>query len=1292
MKVLLSCVSSEFRSYRQHLAAQLAALPKRGFEVKVQEEFQQGGFTLLDQLGAYIRECDLVIHLVGDACGARPTAEHVRTMFAHLGVPAPEPLPERSYTQWEYDLAIRFDRRVLCYFVKADAARDCGPMLTQTDEEAGLQAEHRTRIESSGKHYSSFSSHADLVRLVFHDLGLSPEDKVNNLPFPSIGSLFKGRDEFLVKLRQTLGEVEHRGLRRAAAITAAPAAALYGLGGIGKTRAAIEYAHRYADEYTALLFVVADSPASLKQNLASLCGAAVLNLAEKDERETAVQVAAVTRWLRRNPGWFLILDNVDSEEAVGAVEELLGTLTGSGQVVITSRIARWGGEVEPLDLDVLDEASSVAYLSESTARERRLEPDDEPLAHTLALELGQLALALEQAAAYINAEACSFAQYLVAWSRRRDELLNSHDPLVTHYPRSVAITWLTSFQQLTEHGRRLLRILSWLAPDPIPRSLMEAEGGPFAGHSEQERPPEECNELVRKGEKALANLRRYSLAILSADKLSFLVHRLVQDVTRRTLPEVEKVPCLKQALRWVNDAFKGDPTDVRNWPVLEPLTPHVRAIVTFADQQITLDPSSHLVMQIGLLFNQKAQFAESEPLLRRALAIAERTSGFDSLDAAECLNGLALLMMETNVLDEAERLFRRALDIYKARLGPEDRDVADVMNNLGLVLQATGRLDDAERLLRLSLKFFEGARGPSHTDVATALNNLAQLLIELGKFGEAEPLIRRALEIDENEYGSDHPGVAVDLNSLGRILEETNRFDEAELLFRHAFEIDEKVYGPDHPTVAVDLSSLASVLATLGRIAEAEPLYRRALAIDEKTYAPTHPEISNDLRNLASLLQEAGRLVEAEPLFRRAFEIGENAVGRDHPAVATDLSNLGWMAWERNRFAEAERLFRRALEIDVNAYDQENPEIARDLNLLGSLLQQVDRFAEAEPLLRRALDIDEKAYGSQHPEIVKDLGALGWFLQQTNRLAEAAPLLRRALDIDEQIFGRGNPRVASSLNNLALILQETNQMSEAEFLFREALGMEESARGIDQQEVAMSLNNLGWLLVETSRLAEAEPLFRRALTIYETERGAEYFEVAVSLDNLGSVMLETDRLDKAELLMRRALAINEKAFGQEHSSVAASGNYLGELFARKGQFAEAEALVIRALTIREGVFGKVHPEVAASLNTLGSLMQKMTRIEESELIFRRSCAIYEGSYGPDHPKVAMSLNGLGLALWQLKGPMAAEMIFRRACEILTRSLNDNGHKPLGAGRIMSNYRALLEDLGSSFKGELPAGL
>jgi hypothetical protein len=100
MKVFLSCVTREFGSYRQRLAAQLAALPHHDFDVRVQEDFQQGGFTLLDQLAMYLRECDLVLHLLGDGCGARPSREHVRAKFARLGEAAQGPPPELSYTQW----------------------------------------------------------------------------------------------------------------------------------------------------------------------------------------------------------------------------------------------------------------------------------------------------------------------------------------------------------------------------------------------------------------------------------------------------------------------------------------------------------------------------------------------------------------------------------------------------------------------------------------------------------------------------------------------------------------------------------------------------------------------------------------------------------------------------------------------------------------------------------------------------------------------------------------------------------------------------------------------------------------------------------------------------------------------------------------------------------------------------------------------------------------------------------------------------------------------------------------
>ena len=126
MKIFLSCVSTEFKSYRLKLANQLGALPGQPYEVKVQEDFLQGGHTLLECLADYIRNCDLVIHLIGEASGARPTSEHERSLLQTLGETSLESFSGWSYTQWEYHLARRFQKNVLVYLAKPEAPRDCG--------------------------------------------------------------------------------------------------------------------------------------------------------------------------------------------------------------------------------------------------------------------------------------------------------------------------------------------------------------------------------------------------------------------------------------------------------------------------------------------------------------------------------------------------------------------------------------------------------------------------------------------------------------------------------------------------------------------------------------------------------------------------------------------------------------------------------------------------------------------------------------------------------------------------------------------------------------------------------------------------------------------------------------------------------------------------------------------------------------------------------------------------------------------------------------------------------------
>ncbi len=444
--------------------------------------------------------------------------------------------------------------------------------------------------------------------------------KPHNLPFASLGKFFQGREEMLTLLRQKLTE------KKAGKATAIAGKAVHGLGGVGKSRLAIEYAWRYAAEYSALLFVGAGSPADLRRNLAALCGVEVLNLPEQAAQEEGVQVVAVLNWLAGQPGWLLILDNVDSEEAAAAVDSIAGRLRG-GHLLLTGRLAHWGAEVEPIELDVLAEEAAVTFLLVRTKARRRSTKEDAEQATALARELGFLPLALEQAAAYIAERRLTFAGYLEEWHSQHETVVAWFDSRVSHYPASVAVTWQTSFDRLTAPARRLLERLAWLGPERIPESLLDV---PVPGLPETEVAPDPHDALV--------NLATYSLVTRAADAPTFTVHRLVQDVTRRSLANDPGQGPLNEALRWVNAAFVGNPQDVRTWPTLDPLAPHARAVVSFADTAGITDPTARLMSQVGVLLSTKALQAEAEPLMRRALAIDEPSFGAEHPKVAIRLN------------------------------------------------------------------------------------------------------------------------------------------------------------------------------------------------------------------------------------------------------------------------------------------------------------------------------------------------------------------------------------------------------------------------------------------------------------------------------------------------------------------------------------------------------------------------------------------------------------------------------------------------------------------------------
>jgi len=506
--IFLSTVSAEFRRYRDALRH---SLERPNVTVKVQEDFIVTGTETLDLLDEYIRHCDAVIHLVGDMTGAMaqaPSVAAIRGRYPDLGsrLPAADCLepggPSLSYTQWEAWLALYHGKRLIIAAPEPGVERDAAYRRDPAQQAA--QQAHLARL-AQVERYPGFQFRspdqfaAEVWRSGLLDLVIEAGlvRKIVNLPYKSLETLFKGRDSLLADLAQHFGPVLQRNDRPAVV------KALTGLGGIGKTRLALEYAWQHIGDYAVLLLVGADSPQALDRNLAALCAKTMLDLPEQSETDEARQRDAALNWFNQHAGWLLILDNIDTEAAAGAAMALAPKLTG-GHVLLTSRVTNWSGGIKAMPVGLLRPEAATDFLLSRSDGKRRPQADDPAVAATLAGELGCLALALEQAGAYIALRRTTFSQYLTQWLSRRTEALEWFDPRLMQYPKSVAITWQTSFDQLKAPARRLLQRLAWFAPEPILETLLDVR---VPGQDEAAEDPYG----------ALAELDAYSLVMRATD-------------------------------------------------------------------------------------------------------------------------------------------------------------------------------------------------------------------------------------------------------------------------------------------------------------------------------------------------------------------------------------------------------------------------------------------------------------------------------------------------------------------------------------------------------------------------------------------------------------------------------------------------------------------------------------------------------------------------------------------------------------------------------------------------------
>lgn len=718
----------------------------------------------------------------------------------------------------------------------------------------------RDRPDTNLTHLITLATPAPLQELkAVRDFAPYPS---SSLPVPS--PFFTGREAILKKVSKKLKQGKN--------------VALSGMRGVGKTQIAKQYAHSHRKDYSKIFWARAEKHETLVTDFASI--ALPLELPQKGEKDQSIIVSAVKNWLETNTDWLLVLDNADdislAQQFVPAAHE--------GRVLLTSAASSFGGWAENIPVEQMDPAEAALLLLRRAgvigkdAKLKEASSADRNLAHALAEKLGGLPLALDQAGAYIEETPSTLAEYTQFYEKEGKRLRELRGGLSSDHA-SVTVTFSLAFQELTKRdalAADLVRLCAFLAPDAIPEEIFtkgaSALGEEFARRAES---PVDFTNTIKQA-------ASFSLIRRDASDRSLDIHRVVQEVLRDNMEPEQLRQWAERAVRAVYETFPVP--DFRNWPECERLLPHPRACAAvIEDFSFEFAEAASLLNETACYLDDRAQYAEAEPLYLLSLAIREKS------------------------------------------LGPDHPHVAASLNNLALLYKNQGRYTEAEPLYERALAIYEKHRGPGHLSVANSLNNLAGLYRAQSRYAEAEPLYQRSLAIREKVLDLEHPDVATNLNNLALLYHDQRRYAEAETLYKRALAIREKVLGLEHPDVATSLNNLAGVYSSQDRYAEAEPIYYRSLAVLEEALGPEHPKVAANLNNLARLYSRQGRYAEAEPLYQRSLAIREKALGSDHPAVATALENYAVLLRDTGREAEALPLETRAKAIREKLKSQVKP-------------------------------------------------------------------------------------------------------------------------------------------------------------------------------------------------------------------------------------------------------------------------------------------------------------------------------------------------------------------------------
>jgi Tetratricopeptide repeat len=775
--------------------------------------------------------------------------------------------------------------------------------------------------------------------------------------------------------------------------------ALCGPGGAGKTSVAVEYAHRHLAE----VGLAWQFPAGDREVLLAEFARLAARLGVREVVDARDPVASVHAALAAFPaGWLLEFDNaIDYETVRGFLPP-----AGRGRVLITSRSAAWprGWAVE---VPVLGTRVAAEFLVNRTGDPNAQAAED------LAEELGGLPLALEQAVAYIRATGTTLAEYLSLVQDRRDELLARGE--AAGHSMDVAVTSGLALFRLADESPAaagLMGLLAWLAPEPVPLTLLLADPQSAA----KPAPATAASAGALPGGWAavgdtVAALRRYSLVAQAGDDL-VLVHHLVQHAILAQLSAEMAARYEQVAVALVEAAIPADPELPEAWPACAVLLPHARA---------TLDLTSGGMWRIARFLSSSGTYPAARDLFV-LIAEAHRDDdayGPEHRDTLAAFGNLARWTGEAGDAAGARDEYAELLPIAERVLGPEHPATLTTRTNLARWTGEAGDAAAARDHYAALVDTEERALGLEHPHTLDARARLAHWTGEAGNAAAASDQYAELLLIRERILGPDHRDTLDARASAAYWTGEAGDAAGARDQYAALLPIHERVLGPEHPDTQTTRDNLAAWTGEAGDAAGARDRYAALLPIDERVLGPEHPDTLTTRANLAAWTGQAGDAAGARDQFSALLAIYEQVLGPEHPDTLTTRASLAYWTGEAGDAAAARDQYAELLPVRARVLGPEHPDTLDAGTRLAAWTGEAGNAAAARDQYAELLPVRARVLGREHPETLTTRASLAAWTGGAGDAAAARDQYAELLPVRARVLGPEHPDTLTTRGNLA---------------------------------------------------------------------------------------------------------------------------------------------------------------------------------------------------------------------------------------------------------------------------------